>query len=126
VRCMIFAPALLSIGSFALADDRDMLDLDRPGVLEQLKQEHPSRYQAVQGVLAASEQAPCAAGRLELFETGLNVRDAECGMSVVATYPALRHVRFVLDGVRYAATVVLHGDDRLTPASAAFGNFTAR
>jgi hypothetical protein len=117
MRSIAFAPAFLIIGSFALADGAPKIDLDRPGVLNQLKQQHPQRYQSVSAVLRASERAPCPSSEVELLKTRFNVRDLECSMMVFTTYPARRHVSFELDGISYEATVVLKGDDKVQPIS---------
>jgi hypothetical protein len=117
MRSIAFALAFLIIGSFALADGAPKIDLDRPGALNQLKQQHPQRYQAVSGLLHAYERAPCQSGEIELLKTRFNVRDLECGMMVFTSYPARRHVSFELDGTSYEATVVLKDDDTLQPIS---------
>jgi hypothetical protein len=119
MRSIAFVPALLIISSFALADGAPRIDLDRPGVLNQLKQQHPQRYQSVSALLRASERAPCQGSEIELLKTRFNVRDLECGMMVFTSYPARRHVSFELDGISYGATVVLKGDDKLQPISTA-------
>jgi hypothetical protein len=59
MRSIAFAPAFLIIGSFALANGAPRIDLDLPGALDQLKQQHPQRYQAVSALLLASERAQC-------------------------------------------------------------------
>jgi hypothetical protein len=117
MRSIVFAPAFLIIGSFALAGGAPRIDLDRPGVLNQLKQQHPQRYQAVSALLRASERAPCRGSEIELLKTRFNVKDLECGMMVFTSYPARRHVSFKLDGISYEATVVLKGDDKAQPIS---------
>jgi hypothetical protein len=111
------APAFLIIGSFALANGAPRIDLDLPGALDQLKQQHPQRYQAVSALLLASERAPCQGSEIKLLKTRFNIRDLECGMLVFTSYPAQRHVSFQLDGTRYEATVVLKGADTLQPIS---------
>jgi hypothetical protein len=117
MRSIAIAPAFLLIGSLALADGASIIDLDRPGALEYLKQEHPQRYQAVRAVLRASERPACQSSESELLKTRFNVRDLECGMIVFTRYPALRHVSFELDGTRYASTVVLEDASTLQPIS---------
>jgi hypothetical protein len=117
MRSIAFAPAFLIIGSFALADGAPRINLDRPGVLDQLKQQHPQRYQAVSALLRASERAPCPGSEIELLKARLNVRDLECGMMVLTSHPARRHLSFELDGTSYEATVVLEGAATLQPIS---------
>lgn len=117
MRSIAFAPAFLIIGSFALAQSASRVDLDRPGVLDQLQQEHPQRYQAVSALLHASEHAPCPGSAIELLKTRFNVKDLECAMMLFTTYPAKRHVSFELDGINYAATVVLKDAETVQPIS---------
>jgi hypothetical protein len=117
MRRIAFAPALLLIGSFALADGVPRIDLDRPGVLDQLKVEHPKRYQGVSALLRASEQAPCQGSELEVLKTRFGVKDFECGMMLFTSYPAKRHVSFELDGVNYEATVLFKDAEFLQPVS---------
>ena len=118
MRSLAIAPAFLIIGSFALAQGARIINLDQPGVLNQLKVEHPQRYEAVTAVLRASERAPCRGGDIELLKTRFSIRDLECGMMLFTSYPARRHVSFELDRIRYEATVVLEGDAEVQPISA--------
>jgi hypothetical protein len=117
MRSIAFAPAFLIIGSFALAGGAPRVDLDRPGVLDELEQQHPQRYQAVSALLRASEHAPCQTKELEVLKTRFNVRDLECGMMLSTSYPAKRHVSFELDGTQYEATVELKDAETLQPIS---------
>jgi hypothetical protein len=116
MRFVAYVPTLLVIGSLAVANGTPRVDLDRPGALDQLKLQHPRRYQAVIAVLIASEQAPCAGNDIEVLKTRFNVRDLECGMILFTSYPALRHVSFELDGAVYVATVALEDNTTAQPA----------
>ena len=116
MRNISYVLALLAIGSLAIADGAPRVDLDRPGVLDQLKLQHPRQYQAVAAVLAAAKHAPCADNEIEVLKTRFNLKDLECGMILSATYPALRHVSFELDGAVYVATVALHETATVLPA----------
>jgi hypothetical protein len=115
MRTIVIAAVLLLVGSFAQSAPR--IDLDRPGVLEELKQQHPQRYQAVSALLRASEHAPCPSTEIEALKTRFNIQDLECGMTLMTSFPAKRRVNFELDGVSYAATVVLQDVETLLPAS---------
>jgi hypothetical protein len=117
MRSIAFAPAFLIIGSFSLAHGAPRINLDQPGVLNELKLQHPQRYQAVSALLRASERAPCQGSKIELLKTRFNIKDLECGMMVITSYPARRYVSFELDRISYEATVVLKGDDKLQPIS---------
>jgi hypothetical protein len=117
MRSIAFVPAFLILGSLALADGAPRIDLDRPGVLDQLKQQHPQRYQGVSALLRASEHAPCQGGEIEVLKTRFNVKDLECGMMLFTSYPAKRHVSFELDGVNYEATVEFKDAETVHPLS---------
>jgi hypothetical protein len=117
MRSIAFVPAFVIIGSFALADGAARVDLDRPGVLDQLKQQHPKRYQGVSALLRASEHAPCQGSEIEVLKARFDVKDFECGMMLFTSYPAKRHVSFELDGVNYEATVEFKDSETVQPTS---------
>jgi hypothetical protein len=115
MRRIAFAPVFLLVGSFAVADAAAPIDLDRPGVLHQLRRDQPQRYAAVSAVLRASERAPCEENEIELLEARYELKDLDCGTMVITTFPARRHVSFEVQGTRYAATVVLEDTDTVRP-----------
>jgi hypothetical protein len=117
MRSIVFVPALLIISLFAFADGVPRIDLDRPGVLDQLKQQHPKRYQGVSALLRASEHAPCQGSEMEVLKARFDVKDFECGMILFTSYPAKRHLSFELDGVNYDATVEFRDAESVQPIS---------
>jgi hypothetical protein len=120
MRTIVLAAALIASGSFAYAEDSARVDLNRSGVLEQLKHDHPGRYQAISAILRASERFPCRASELQVLKTRYDVRDLECGFEILTSYPAKRQVSFELDGTAYRATVTLRDTDaRIQPANEA-------
>jgi hypothetical protein len=104
--------------SIAYATTPNIIDLDKPGVLEQLKLSHPQKYQAVTAVLHASEEMPCKSRELEALKVRLDIRDLECNLVILTSYPAKRHVSFEFDGTSYTATVVLKGTEDFKVRSA--------
>jgi hypothetical protein len=126
MRSFAFAPAFLIIGSFAFAVGAPRIDLDRPRVLGELKEQHPQRYQAVSALLRASKHAPCQGSEMEVLKTRFNVKDLECGMMLFASYPAKRHVSFELDGVNYEATVEFKDAEKVQPISLVTGSPASR
>ena len=109
MRHASFVIALISafLVSAALATPPNTIDLDKPGVLEQLQLSHPQRYQAVAAILRASERMPCKSSELESLKVRFDIKDLECNLIVLTSFPAKRHVSFEFDGASYAATVVL-------------------
>jgi hypothetical protein len=93
--------------SVAYAGPPNIIDLDKPGVLEQMQQSHPQQYQAVTAVLRASQRLPCKSSELQTLKVRFDIKDLECNLIVLTSFPAKRHVSFEFDGASYAATVVL-------------------
>jgi hypothetical protein len=93
--------------SAAYAAPPNTIDLDKPGVLEQLQQSHPQRFQAVTAVLRALERMPCKSRELQALKVRWDIKDLECNLLILTSYPAKRHVRFEFDGASFAATVVI-------------------
>ena len=93
------------------------IDLGRPGVLDQLKQERPAHYLAVTRILQVAEKTPCKDGELQILKVQYDVRDWKCNFLVLTSYPAKRHVSFDLEGTKYVATVTLKdADGKIRPA----------
>ena len=115
-------PVIVLISAFlvsvAFAAPPDTIDLDKPGVLEQLRLSHPQQYQAVMAVLRASERMPCRGSELQALRVRFDIRDLECNLIVLSSWPAKRHVSFEFDGASYAATVVLKDSEDFEVRSA--------
>jgi hypothetical protein len=120
MRSIALVPVLLATIAFAAAGPA-ALDLDKPGVLDQLKQDHPGRYQAVTAVLRAAERMPCKSSEMETLKTRFDLRDLECGVVVFTSYPAQRHMSFYLDGTTYVATVILKDADATVQPATSVG-----
>jgi hypothetical protein len=116
MRFMALIPAFLV--SVAFAAPPNAIDLDKPGVLDQLKLSHPQQYQAVAAILSASQRMPCQSGELKALKARFDIRDLECNLIVLTSWPPKRHVRFEFDGASYAATVVLTGTEDFKMRSA--------
>jgi hypothetical protein len=93
--------------SVAYAAPPNTIDLDKPGALEQLQQSHPQQYQAVTAVLRASERMPCKSSELKTLKVRFDIKDLECNLIVLTSWPPKRHVSFEFDGANYSATVIL-------------------
>jgi hypothetical protein len=104
--------------SVAYAAPLNTIDLDKPGVLEQLHLNHPQQYQAVAAVLRASERMPCDSGKLKTLKARFDIKDIECNLLVLTSWPPKRHVGFEFDGANYSATVVLKDADDFKVRSA--------
>lgn len=104
--------------SAAVAGQPAAIDLDKPGVIEQLQRDHPQRFEAVSAVLRAWQHMPCKPGELETLRVQFGIKDLECNLLIMTSYPPKRHVAFEFDGARYKATVVLQDmdDAKVQPA----------
>jgi hypothetical protein len=105
MRSFILCSAFIACTG-AIADPMTV-DLDKPGALDELKIAHPQRYQAVAAVLQASERLPCQSGEMETLKARFNLKDLECGVALLTSYPPQRHVHFALEGTSYTATVMV-------------------
>jgi len=75
-------------------------------------------------VLALSVSIPEA--HAASVSQSLNLQDLECGMTLMTSFPAKRRVSFELDGVNYAATVVLKDVETLQLVSPAIDSSGSR
>ena len=105
MRFMPLISGFLVSAAFAAAPN--IIDLDKPGVLDQLRSSHPQQYQAVTAVLSASERMPCKSSELQALKVRFDIKALECNLLVLTSWPPKRHVSFEFDGASYAATVVL-------------------
>jgi hypothetical protein len=82
------------------------LDLNRPGVLEALKASNPERYDQISRILRVAERTSCNYVGPALFKAaGLDVKEAACGVMLLTSLPAKRHLTFTLDATQYTAIV---------------------
>jgi len=92
-------------------------DLNRPGVLEQLRTERPKHFKAITEILQVAERVPCPDRRLEAIRTRYDMCDLECNFLVLTSFPPKRRLSFALDETNYVATVTLKdAGGRLVPA----------
>ena len=101
----IFAAAVLP--ALAAGGSAGPIDLDRPGVLDQVKRERPAQFEAISQVLRAAERLPCREGELKALRTRFDVRDLACTMLLMTSYPPQRRVTFALGEERYVAVVTM-------------------
>ena len=93
------------------------VDLDRPGVLDQLKVERPKHYEAVTEVLRASERMPCREGEMRVLKAKFELKELACNALLMTSYPPKRRVNFEVEGTAYVAVVTVKGTEgRAVPA----------
>ena len=117
----VLVPAALclafSVGASALDGPRPgAVDLNRPGVLEQIKRHDPARYAAIHDILRVSARYPCQASALRTLRVRWDLQDVGCGATLLASYPAQRLLTFELQGTLYGARVAVAPAERLEPA----------
>lgn len=93
------------------------IDLDKPGALDRVAQGRAAHYRKLTAVLRAAENPHCMNGELRLLRARNEVRDLRCAFLLMTSLPPKRHLSFVLDDVRYAATVTMTYEvGHITPA----------
>jgi|SRR5579863_5609035 len=118
---MRFATALigLTLGTSwaASAEPPQVVYLDGPAAVEQLRVTHPAHYARAQRIIAASNEL-CRPGRATLLPTWLDAREVSCAAMLLRTSnPPKQQITFRLDEVRYIALVSITDDPpRLRPA----------
>lgn len=102
---------LVSAASVAWAEDsvRPPVRLDTPDELAQLRAGNPDHFARAERLIAAANSlCPPAAPKLEHADA--DSRDAACGLLLWTSNPPKREISFTLDGIRYAALVVITAD----------------
>jgi hypothetical protein len=104
---------LVSGASIARAGDCAMIQspvrLDTPDELAQLRASNPDHYARAERLIkAANALCPPAAPKLEHADA--DSRNAACGLLLWTSNPPKREISFTLDGIRYAALVVVTAD----------------
>ena len=108
--------AILSIGP-AIAVAAATVDLDQPGVLDQLKVERPKHYEAVNEVLRATERMPCKDTEMRVLKAKFDLKELSCNALLMTSYPPKRRVNFAVEGTSYVAVVTVKGTEgRAMPA----------
>ena len=102
---------LVSAASVAWAGDsvQPPVRLDTPDELAQLRASNADHYaRAERLIMAANSLCPPAAPKLEHADA--DSRNAACGLLLWTSNPPKREISFTLDGIRYAALVVITAD----------------
>lgn len=113
MKSLFLAVAILAAASAVAAP----VDLDAPGVLDQLKASQPKHFEAVTEILRTAERLPCKDREIRALKARFDVRELECYATIMTSYPPKRRVSFSYDGTAYVAVVTLRGTEaRVTPA----------
>jgi hypothetical protein len=83
------------------------VNLDRPGVLEQLRETDPSTYKRIAEVIRAAETLPCETKELSLMKARDELRQLQCGALILTSFPPKRRIAFTLEHTFYTGTVAM-------------------
>ena len=111
MRSFALAVVFVCAASVARAGDsvQSPLRLDTPAERAQLRASNPDHYaRAERLIMAANSLCPPAAPKLEHADA--DSRNAACGLLLWTSNPPQREINFTLDGIRYAALVVITAD----------------
>ena len=87
--------------------DPTIVDLDKPGVLEQLQRDNPKHYEAVTKALRVAQSTPCPKHEVEALKARYDVDRLSCATALATTHPPKRSVKFSIDGTAYRAVVTI-------------------
>ncbi len=100
-----FAIAAVFTSASAIADSQ-VIDLDQPGSLQDLRQQRAADYQKVIRILQAAERLPSK--QVEGWvRTAYGAESVHLSQLLLVSYPPKRHLAFSLGEVRYSATVAV-------------------
>jgi len=105
MRALAICALAISLAA-AAAPPTKSVDLDRPGVLEAIRQGDKPLYDRIHGVLKAAEMEPCDSlpkRVLTQFRVGLETCS---GHDILTSFPAKIRVTFRIDDTVYASNVI--------------------
>jgi len=109
--------ALACVGIFYLSSASALylvtptVNLNKPGVLEKLRDSHPAHYEKIGKILEGLTQRPFD-DVPRWITANFDARDAHFSPVLMTSYPPQREIVFVFDRTRYRARV------KLTPTGA--------
>jgi hypothetical protein len=107
MRRIVTISAVFIASSAPVANAVDYpLMLDQPGVLEAIQKNDPARHEKLVGVLAAAQEAGCAADLAKLLEARFGVTSAKCTGYALATEPPKARFIFTLGDNRYSTILI--------------------
>ncbi len=118
MRTIIGVVFLVAVASAnAVGTSPQLVDLNRPGTLEQLKQQRPKHYEAITAVLRVVERVPCKDRQVETLKVRFDIREMACNFVLMTSNPPQRRLSFSLEGTNYVAVVTLKDTEgRAIPA----------
>lgn len=94
------------------------VNLDRPGVLEAMRQADPGRYEKVLRAVDALQSETCDEKLARFFKVQLDIRDLGCHYLLLTSDPPKMHVTFSVEDTPYEMNAVQYklAEPRLFPA----------
>jgi len=103
---MRFAIAMIALCG-TVAADAATIDLDTPGVLDQLQRSKPALHARVMTLVSAAQSTPCTTETFRVVQAKVAARDIDCSMLIRTSLPPKQRVTFALDGATYTTVVAL-------------------
>lgn len=92
------------------------VDLDRPGAIEALKDRNPMHHDKIQRILQGAQRLPLPSIR-GWIQAQFGATDVFPPLAIKTSFPPKARLSFILDEVRYNATVTLVGaEGKVVPA----------
>ena len=125
-RALVTLLGLLACGASADVPPPDPTVVAKPpfgvidlsaGALERLASDDPARYVKVAAILRAAELPRCDNDATRLLKAREDLKQMRCADLLLTSYPAKRHIYFVLEGSAYSARVTMrYGEATLRKA----------
>jgi hypothetical protein len=107
IAAALIAPTLFVSSSLAANARGDSVDLNTPGVLDQLQKDRPKHYEAVTEAMRVAEHTPCKKRELEMLKARFDLSDIACTPILKTSNPPKRQLTLTLDGTVYHASVMV-------------------
>src|SRR5712692_9198076 len=107
MRAILRLVFCMAAGVQAATPAPGVVDLTKPGALEQVARENPEHYRQIVEMIRIAEQYSCEKA-LKLYHTSFKARDIDCvGFMILTSYPPKHRLGFTLHTTRYMTVVMI-------------------
>ncbi len=117
MRAILTLIFCMAAGVQAATPAPGVVDLTKPGALEQVARENPEHYRQIVEMIRIAEQLSCEKA-VKLYHANFKARDIDCvGLMILTSDPPKRRLGFTLDTTKYMTVVTIKtSGGKLIPA----------
>ncbi len=107
MRAILSLVFCLAAGVQAASPALGVVDLDKPGALEQVARGNPEHYRQIVEMIRIAEQHSCEQA-LKLYQASVKASSVDCaGLMILTSAPPKHRLAFTLDATRYMTVVTI-------------------